>query len=131
MVVKLIEELSKSKSKRHAIRRMGFIVKETCEIERPRGRSIPIKPLYAQGEAHEVYVNIPPDAYAVQLIMIKCLRNRVKGCIEVFSSDGRLLLRVKYQKFKVRKSVGDSKYSWIVDKIIKHLKIPVRRMNIK
>jgi len=131
MVVRLIEELSKSKSKKHAIRRIGFIVKETCEIEKPKGRSKPIRPLYAIGEAHEIYVNIPPDAYAIQLTMIKCLRNRVKGYIEVFSNDGRLLLRAKYQKFKIRKSVGDPKYSWIIEKVVKHLKIPVRKINIK
>ncbi len=130
MVVKLVEELSKSRSGKHAIRRMGFIVTEDCQILRPKGKSNPIPTLYAKGEAKEVYVEVPKNAYAVQLTMIKCLRSRVKGYIEVYSHDGRLLLRVKYIKFKIRKSVGDSKYYWIIDKILKHLNIPVRRVNV-
>jgi len=131
MVVKLVEELSKSKTGKHAIRRMAFIVKEDCEIMRPKGRIIPIKPLYRIGEAKEIYAEVPPNAYAVQLVMIKCLRARVKGYIDVYSAEGKLLLRVNYRRFKLRKSIGDAKYAWVVEKIVKHLKIPIKRMNIK
>lgn len=131
-VIRLYDELSKSRSGKHAFRQLALIVRSDGSVERIEKPAIrrSIKPLYARGSAYEIYVEIPEGSYAVQLKMVKNLRNKVKGVIEVYDRDGRLLLRAVYRDEKVRRSRGDSSLEWVVRRVLDYLNIPYRRVNM-
>ncbi len=124
-------EKSKSRRGKHAVRDLALIVYEDCRIVEPKIKHrIKVKPIYARGEAWLVKVHIPEGAYLVHMHFIRNLRGHVKGVIRVMNSEGVEVLKVVYRKLKIRKSSGDSSYAWVVEKVVNHLKLPVKRFNV-
>jgi len=131
-VIKLYDELSRSRTGKHAYRQLPLMVKPDGTVERIAKVNAKrnVKSLYSRGYAYEIYVDVPKDAYAVQLKMIKNLRNNVKGVIEVYDSEGRLRLRAVYRDGKVRRSRGDPALERVVRRVLEYLNIPYRRINM-
>jgi len=128
----LREEKSKSRRGKHAVRCIALIVdsKGTVKIPKPNRRE-PAKPTYSRGSAETLYVNLSEGEYGVQVCLVKNLKGRVKGWIEVYDSDGRLVYRAVYRKLKLRYSKGDATYAWIAKRVTEHLKLPIKRLNLK
>ncbi len=98
------------------------------EVKKPRiDRKKAVKPIYSKGEAYEV--EIKSYEVLVHLKMIKCLRGRVKGFIEVYKDD-MLVLKMKYVNGLLRRSCGDQSYVRCVELVLSSLRIPYRRINI-
>jgi hypothetical protein len=66
----------------------------------------------------------------VYVYLVKNLRNHVKGYIEVYSNDGRLLYRAVYRKLKLRRGTGDPSYAWAVRRVADYLKLYVKNTNL-
>jgi len=128
----LREEKSKSRSGKHAVRYIALIVDSKGSIRVPKpSRREPTKPTYSKGSAETLYVNLSEGEYAVQVRLVKNLKGHVKGWIEVYDSNGRLVYRAVYRKLKLRYSKGDVAYAWIVERVIEHLRLPIKRSNLK
>ena len=79
-MVLLIDEKSSSRSGKHAMRKIPFIVYNDGKVEIiHKGKRIKIKPTYVKGYAYQVVTEIPSNAVAVQFNAVKNLRGKVKG----------------------------------------------------
>jgi len=130
MPVMLIEELSKSKSGKHAVRRIALIVSRDGEVKPAKGVEEYIKPVYVKGKAKKIIVNLSDNEYAVQVHLVRNIYGKVKGFIEVYDNNGSLLFRAVYRKLKLRRSMGEIKYAWIVKVVADKIKLPVKRYNL-
>ena len=131
MKLKLIEELSKSRSGRHAVRRLILIVSRHKDVRSAKcSKTRLVKSVYSRGWAQECVVELGEDEYAVQVYLVKNLYGHVKGVIEVYRSDGTMVFRAVYRRLKLRRSMGDPKYAWIVKLVADYLKLPVKRYNL-
>ncbi len=131
MKLKLIEELSKSRSGRHAVRRLILIVSRHKDVRSAKcSETKLVKSVYSRGWARECVVELGEDEYAVQVYLVKNLYGHVKGVIEVYRSDGTMVFRAVYRRLKLRRSMGDPKYAWIVKLVADYLKLPVKRYNL-
>jgi len=132
MELMLRKERSRSKSGKHAYYENAFYISrsEVREIEGEEKRRA--ETLYRSGEA---YVVVPKknkeDEVIVKVSLVRNLRGRVKGYLEVLDGSGRILLRTKYNKLKIRRCEGDSNYAWAVKKAASFLNLPVRRYNFR
>ena len=132
ITVILREEKSKSRRGKHAVRYIALIVDSKGNIRIPKpSRREPAKPTYSRGFAETLYVNLSEGEYAVQVRLVKNLKGHVKGWIEVYDSDGRMVYRAVYRKLKLRYSKGDATYAWIVERVAEHLKLPIKRSNLR
>jgi hypothetical protein len=130
-VLTLRIERSRSKTGKHAIRTFVFLVSDNGEIIEARPRMTrKVKPTYVHGEAYEASFDVPHGWYLVYAWFVRNLRGRVKGYFEVYSRDAELLYRAVYRKLKLRRSMGDPKYAWIVRLVADHLNIPVKNTNL-
>ncbi len=128
--MELVEERSFSRSGKHAMRRLVLVVSKDG-VREPEARRVRTKPLYARGEAYLLRdVSVGEGEYLVQASFVRNLRGHVKGTIEVYTGDGALVYRAVYRKLKIRRSMGDPKYAWVVQRVVEHLKLPVKRMNL-
>ncbi len=128
--MELVEERSFSRSGKHAVRRLVLVVSKEG-VREPEARRIRVKPLYVKGEAYLLKdVRVGEGEYLVQASFVRNLRGHVKGTMEVYTGDGALVYRAVYRKLKVRRSMGDPKYAWVVKKVVEHLKLPVKRMSL-
>ncbi|MEM0497264.1 MAG: hypothetical protein QXR22_03595 [Acidilobaceae archaeon] len=121
MPIKLVIEASKSRSGLHAERKIAFIVGEKGEIVEARGSGEPVKPVYSIGEAKMITVNITPKQLAVQVRLVKGLRDRVKGYIAIYDYMGREVYRVVIRKRKLKPSRGDRRYHKIIESIVEKI----------
>lgn len=128
--MELVEERSFSRSGKHAVRRLVLVVSKEG-VHEPEARRVRTKPLYARGEAYLLRdVRIGGGEYLVQASFVRNLRGQVRGVIEVYTGDGALVYRAVYRKLKIRRSMGDPRYAWVVQRVAEHLKLPVKRMNL-
>ncbi|HID80433.1 MAG TPA: hypothetical protein EYP48_01805 [Ignisphaera sp.] len=125
-------ENSRSRSGKHACRALAFVVsKEGLEIREPIAlRTETVKPLYAKGFAYYLYTDLKDNELLVYVTLVKNLRNEVKGYIEVYTTDGTKVFRVKYVNGKIRCVFGNRRYWSVVEKVLMHLRIPYRRINL-
>ena len=124
-------EKSRSRTGKHAVRSLALLVSPEGEVAEPKPRIVnKVKPLYRVGEAYESYYTVPPGWFLVHVWLVKNLRGHVKGYIEVFDSDGRLVYRAVYRRLKLRRSTGDPSYAWIVRRVAEHLGLPVKNTNL-
>jgi hypothetical protein len=124
-------EKSKSRSGKHAARSIVLLVSEQGEVKEAKPTQLrSIRPLYAVGEAYEAAYRVPPGHFLVYVYLVKNLRNHVKGYIEVYSNDGRLLYRAVYRKLKLRRGTGDPSYAWAVRRVADYLKLYVKNTNL-
>lgn len=90
-------------------------------------------PTYVRGEAYDLVVGIPPEAFLVYLDMRRNPRRRVKGDIVVYDSAGVTLFRAVYRKLKVRiiDCHIDQKLAYTIVKCaVDLLKLPVKRYGL-
>ncbi|MGB9726233.1 MAG: hypothetical protein ACP5I2_02995 [Fervidicoccaceae archaeon] len=130
MVVELKKERSKSRSGKHAYYENAFYVSKTGVKEIDDGRRKGASTLYRIGEAYLIELkDIPQDVVIVHVKLIRNLRGKVKGYIDVLNREGAVVLRVKYNKLKIRRCYGSTEYAWAVKNIVSFLNIPVKRFN--
>jgi len=124
-------ERSRSRSGKHAVRSLALLVSPRGEVVEARPRSAErLRPLYSVGEAFQAYYAVPEGWLLVYVYLVRNLRGHVKGYIEVYDRDGRLLYRAVYRRLKLRRSIGDPSYAWAVRRVAEHLKLPVKRTNL-
>ena len=129
--VKFIVERSKSRRGGHAERKIALIVSPSGVVEEPKPRRRrSVAPVYSRGSAEEWEVDVPEGYYAVQVRLVRNTRGHVKGYIEVYDSEGRLVYRAVYRRLKLRYSKGDPTHAWVVEKVAQYLKLPVKRVNL-
>ena len=131
LMVIMYDEKSESRTKKHAVRKIPFIVTKDGKVEVVRsGKRIEVKPTYVKGYAYRINVKQPEKAVLVQVNMVKCLRDKVKGEILVYDGNETPVFRAVYRKLKIRRVFGDPKYGEYVKIICRYLKIPVKRYNL-
>ena len=125
-------ENSRSRSGKHAYRALALVVsKEGSEIREPTALRVEeAKPFYAEGSSHYVYTDLKSNEWLTYVVLVKNLRNEVKGYIEVYASDGQKVFRVKYVNGKIRCVFGSRRYWSIVEKVLMYLRVPYRRVNL-
>ncbi len=124
-------EKSRSRSGKHAVRALALLVSEKGDVMEPRPRMTNrAKPLYRKGEAYEAFYNVPDGWYLVYVWLVRNLRGHIKGYIEVYDGEGRLLYRAVYRRLKLRRSMGDPRYAWVVRRVAEYLKLPIKRVNL-
>ncbi len=131
-MVLLKEELSKSRTGKHAVRDIVLVVDlSSGEIKsaKPKRRE-ETQPVYRRGKAYFVLLSLPENHVAVQVHLVRNLRGVVKGFIEVYNREGIKLYRAVYRKLKLRYSCGDPYYAWVVELVTKKLGLPVKNTNL-
>ncbi|QIW24140.1 hypothetical protein EWF20_08295 [Sulfolobus sp. S-194] len=122
-------ENSKSKSGKHAIRTLIYVIEGDNFYE---FKSFKIKKqiqgIYRVGEAQ--LVDLPNDKTFVYIYLIKNIKNRVKGKVIVYN-NGQIGLVMNYRKLKLKLIKGDRRYAEIIKKIFDKLNIPIKNMNLK
>ncbi len=128
----VIAELTKSRTGKHASRRMAFIVNDDGDIrELTVGELCEKCKTYSKGEARKLAVqDIGRNEYLVTVRLVRNLRNHVSGEIIVYNSRIQPVYRAVYRKLKIRKTHGDPRYSWIVRLVADKLKLYVKRYNL-
>ncbi|BFH74280.1 hypothetical protein SJAV_22240 [Sulfurisphaera javensis] len=121
-------ENSKSKSGKHAIRTLIFVVDNNNIYEYKPTKVRKVNGIYKVGEAG--IIDLPNDKTFVYIYLIKNLQNKVKGKVIVYSG-GEPKLIMNYRKLKLKLIKGDKNYSEIVKKIFDKLNIPVKKINLK
>ncbi|MEM0021116.1 MAG: hypothetical protein QW039_05845 [Fervidicoccaceae archaeon] len=132
MSIEIRRERSKSKSGKHAYYENAFYVSrsEVREIDPLKKRNAP--PLYKEGESTIIQPKPPRSGEViVKVRLVRNPRGRVKGIVDVIDENGRILLRMKYNKLKFRRSIGSAEFAWAVKNVASHLKLPIRRFNLK
>lgn len=124
----LCNEKSESRRGLHKRRRIPLVIRGDS-ISNPEGDARPSKPLYAVGEAYEIYVEARPGELYAQVDLVMNPWKRVKGYIEIYDDSGNMLIRAKYAKLKLRLSMGVAKYGRLVEMIARSLKIPYKNVN--
>ncbi|MEM0340148.1 MAG: hypothetical protein QXN05_04525 [Acidilobaceae archaeon] len=126
MSVKLIVESSRSRTGKHIEKKMAFVVSKDSVKAFDESFCIEtelVKPVYSKGRACVISVEVSPESYAVQLRLVRNLYGRVKGYINVYDERGTLLYKAVIRKLKVRPSLGDYRYHWVVERVIEYLKL--------
>jgi hypothetical protein len=129
----VVIELTKSRTGKHAARRMAFIVNENGEIkELASGDVCEECKTYTKGEARKLGVHeLNRDEYLVVVRLVKNLQGRVSGEIIVYDWGQKPVFQAVYRKLKLRKTFGDSRYAWIPRIIADKLKLYVKRYNLE
>ena len=89
------------------------------------------RPLYSVGFARKVRVRLGRGEYLAVLKLVRNPRGVVKGYVEVYDASGVVVFRAAYRKLKLRRSFGDPKYAWVVESLVRHLKMPIKRLNLR
>ncbi len=127
------EEKSKSRTGKHAYVEKAFLVSKKGGITDAKGKIIGVdKTLYSTGYARKIALgNIDENTYVVRVRLVKGFKNIVKGEIIVLDNNGFEVYKAVYRRLKLRRSHGDPKYAWIVEAVAKHLRLPVKRINLR
>ncbi|MEM1623030.1 MAG: hypothetical protein QW780_05345 [Sulfolobales archaeon] len=91
------------------------------------------KPTYAKGEAYDVLIEIPPEAFLVTIDLRRNPRKMVRGEISVYGPAGTAVLRAVYRKLKIRivECHIDAGQAYNMVKCIADLlKLPVKRYGL-
>ncbi|MEB3755496.1 MAG: hypothetical protein GSR79_01350 [Desulfurococcales archaeon] len=129
----VVVELTKSRTGKHAARRMAFIVNEHGGItELASGDICEECKTYAKGEAKRVKVKeLSRDEYLVIVRLVRNTRGHVLGEITIYDWRQEPVFRAVYRKLKLRKNFGASRYAWIPRIIADKLKLYVKRYNLE
>ena len=134
--MRLIIEASKSRTGKHASRKLAVVYYKNRKevVAKPTGsraKQEHLRTVYARGQSVIVEVADPDIEYIVYVELIRNLRGRVKGHLQVYDRDGRLLYKAVLRKRKIRRVSGDKQYSWLVEDAIKSIGLEgyVRRYN--
>ncbi len=126
-------EKSKSNSGKHILTSTLYIYKKNKGLF-PYTQFVvfeePVKPIYANGEAKQVRVNIEHGDFMIYVWFVRNFKNNVKGYISILNHRGELLYRVKYINGFLVKSKGNPVYAWLVRLFIETTKIPVKTMKL-
>lgn len=124
----LCEERSESRRGIHKMRRIALIIRgeKTAMAD---GQRTSASPHYVVGEASEISLEPREGELYAQIDLVMNPRKRVKGYIEIYDGEGRLLIRAKYDKLKLRLSKGSSRYGRTVELLLRSLNIGYRRAN--
>jgi len=127
--MELYVENSKSKSGKHAIRTLIYLVDGNNITEYKQFKiKRKVQGIYRIGEAE--IVDLPDDKTLVYITIVKTIKNQVKGRIIVYSR-GEEKLRMNYRKLKLKLITGDKSYAEIVKSIFERLNIPIKKINLK
>ncbi len=132
----LVVEESRSRSKKHLIRRLVLILKKdgrVIDVEKHReviAGEKEAKPTYARGWAKNIDVLLEHGDYVIQAVFIKNFLGKVKGVIEVYNYRGELVYRAVYRDGELRRSIGDPVYAWIIRLVAERLRIPVKKTRL-
>ena len=127
--MELYVENSKSKSGKHAIRTLIYLVEGNNIIEYKQFKiKRKVKGIYSVGEAE--VIDLPNDKTFVYISLVKTIKNQVKGKVIVYSK-GEEKLRMNYRKLKLKLISGDKSYAELVKTIFERLNIPIKRINLK
>ncbi|BFI74198.1 hypothetical protein [Sulfurisphaera ohwakuensis] len=122
-------ENSKSKSGKHAIRTLIYVIEGENFYEFKSFKTKKkLQGIYKVGEAQ--LIDLPSDKTFVYIYLIKNIKNRVKGKVIVYD-NGQISLVMNYRKLKLKLVKGDKKYAEIIKKIFDKLNIPIKNMNLK
>ncbi|HWQ17437.1 MAG TPA: hypothetical protein VNL13_06375 [Sulfolobales archaeon] len=124
----MCEERSESRRGLHKMRRIPLVIRGEKAIIADGSRS-PAHPLYAVGRASEISLEPRDNELYVQVDLVMNPKRRVKGFIEIYDSEGRLLIRAKYEKLKLRLSTGNPRYGRLVELVARSLNIPYKNVN--
>ncbi|MCE4614825.1 MAG: hypothetical protein F7B60_04785 [Desulfurococcales archaeon] len=129
----VVIELTKSRTSKHAARKMAFIVNEKGEIiELTSGDACKECKTYTKGEAKKIIVEeLSRDEYLVVVKLVRNLRGHVFGEIIVYDWKQDLLFRAVYRKLKLHKTFGESRFAWIPRIIADKIKLYVKRYNLE
>ncbi len=130
--LKAVLELTKSRSGKHASRRLAFIITEEGDLRELKDGSKCIKcKTYAEGEAREVEVELGRGEYLALVWLVRNLRNHVKGEILLLNSKGDMVFRAVYRRLKLRRTHGDPKYAWMVRVIADRIGLYVKKYSLE
>lgn len=121
-------ENSKSKSGKHAIRTLIFVVEGNNFTELKLSKMRKVQGIYKIGEAG--FVELPDNKTYVYIFLVKTIQNKVKGRIIVVS-EGKEKMLMNYRKLKLKLIRGDKEYVDLVKKIFDKLNIPVKKVNLR
>ncbi len=136
---KLKVEASKSLTGKHAYRSVVLVYTDKSSpvvVSDPnRGEQAPR--VYRRGSASWVTIRDlleGLDGEKVWIVRVGLARNpqlRIKGVVEVYDSQGNLLLRATVRKRKVRRSCGDPGLKWLVEDALSRLGLSgyIRKIN--
>lgn len=125
----LCEERSESRRGLHKMRRIPLVIRGEKAVIADGPRT-PISPLYAVGGANEISLEPRTGELYAQVDLVMNPKRKVKGSIEIYDGEGRLLIRAKYSKLKLRLSVGSPKYGRLVELVARTLNIPYKNINL-
>jgi hypothetical protein len=127
-VLILCEERSESRRGLHKMRRIPLVIRgeKVMIADGPRSST---SPLYAVGKANEISLEPRDGELYVQVDLVMNPKRRVKGFIEIYDEKGRLLIRAKYEKLKLRLSMGNPRYGRLVELVARFLNIPYKNVN--
>lgn len=125
----ILIENCRSNSKKHAIRTLVYIFNRD-KFEEWKNYEIKqkLKPTYAKGECY--YVKLPEKGLIIYLRFLKNIKNMVLGRILVIENQS-IVLELKYRKLKLKKIKGNENYYQYVKLVLDHLKIPIKRINLR
>jgi hypothetical protein len=126
-------EKSRSRSRKHAERRLVYIYTEEKGLQPIEREPWRIKhrekttPIYVDGEAENILVELDHGEYLLEARFNRNNRGKVKGLISVYNYKGKLVYRAKYIDGELRRSTGNPIYAWLVRLLAQTLHIPVRK----
>ncbi len=132
MVVKVINENSKSRSGKHH-RIISYVVVDTeCRplkyVVKSRSEE---RPTYVVGRRYVEEIEVPDDALVIQLDFRRGIRGRVNGDVVIYDSKGELIGRAVYRKMKVRLvDYVSTKLLDIIKCVLRRAKVPVKRYGV-
>jgi len=127
---RFLVELSRSKTGKHAIRRALFVIDENGDVKLVKKDGVPVKPTYVKGSASLVEINgLKKGEFLVYVVIVRNLRNHLKGFVEVYDWEGRMVYRAVYRRLKMRRSWGNPYYSWIVRIVAEALRLRIKNFS--
>ncbi len=134
--MRLIIEASKSRTGKHASRKLAVVYyknrKEVVtKLTSTTTKQEHIRTVYARGQSVIIELDNPDIEYIVYVELIRNIRGHVKGHLQVYDRNGRLLYEAVLRKRKIRRVSGGKQYSWLVEDAIKSIGLEgyVRRYN--
>ena len=132
MALRLPVEKSKSRTGKHAARRLVVVVGKdgsTRIIQKPErpDRSVST---YSIGEAG--WVDLKADGYAVLFRLVRGPSGRISGEVSVYSPGGEPLLEMVLRRRKLRRRRGRRDLGWVVEAAMRAIGLDshVRRINL-
>ncbi|MCE4602201.1 MAG: hypothetical protein F7C08_00050 [Desulfurococcales archaeon] len=111
-------EATKSRSGVHAERRLVIVFRGNGRVERILTGEDRVRGTYSRGSSWTAHIDLEPGDVAVYVRLVRGLRGRIGGYIEVYDHEGNMVFRAVIRRRKTRASKGDPRYSSYVEKAI-------------